>query len=232
MAAKRIIAATFVAAALAAAAAAAEYKKVGEAKEGAEIKRCLAVMEHPEEKAYCRQKPSGTISLKRIGQWRNNKHYRAAMKVLHDPRYYKSVPVELGDPESRSVVKRGIQKIPDYPRAVGLLDKAARGGNALAAYVGRSLILSYLTTQKREYAEMAAKMAKVLYGDKSCEGYVAWGDTLRDGLAGRRGMAKAPGVYKAGYKACRDVGYYGAVLGSRIDKGRMAALKKKGRGRR
>ena len=190
---------------------------------------CLGDTGYALAEEYCRQLPeSRKVSPEILRLLKDDPDYRRGNAYLYDPSRYVVVDALLGDAEKPQQQKRGTRRMPDYKRAVeSFHTSAVKRRNPVSAYEGLSLLKSFFPIGTKKNMRYRRDFAKILYEAKTCEGYLEWGDINAEGVLQKVDRRKALGIYNEGYGACRNVGWYGPVLGSRIERIKMALGREK-----
>ena len=130
-----------------------------------------------------------------------------------------------GDPELLKALKKVQRRMPDYPNALKTLKKCVENnGNPVAAYEGISIINSYLGKQNKENMQAYKLFSEILYKDKSCLGYLNYGDVYSRGVATKVNKQKALSIFKEGQKYCTG-DWYKVVLEMRVNNTRIEKKK-------
>lgn len=159
----------------------------------------------------------GDRSIQENKKLLNDNCFIEANKYLTDVEKMKIVDLDSGDPEILKTIKKIKRSMPDYPNALKTLRKCVdSSGNPLAAYEGLHIINSYLGKSNKENMQTYKVFSEILYRDKSCIGYLNYGDVYSKGIATKVDKHKALSIFKEGKKYCNS-DWYKVVLEMRIN---------------
>jgi hypothetical protein len=152
--------------------------------------------------AYFKQY-KGTRSISATEALLNEKCFIEANAFIHDKSKQKEVKVTLGDPESNKPKETAMVKSPDYGSAITALAACVKKtSNPIAAWEGLYIIKSFYGIDYKNNIDAYKSFSKVLYEDKSCEGFLAQGDIYKDGIGTKVNKKAALKIYKEGIKEC------------------------------
>lgn len=108
------------------------------------------------------------------------------------------------------------KKMPDYNNALKTLKECALSNkNPIAAWEALFVMNSYSNLKEPQSREDYKKISQILYDDKSCDGYIGYGDVFSKGIAQDINQKKAIEIYKEGLTLCSD-SWHKVVLEMRI----------------
>jgi len=134
-----------------------------------------------------------------------SKCFKKANAYLYNKKYQKNIKITIGDPNVLKSQKVVTSKSPDYVSALRELASCAKDtNNPVAAWEGIKIITSYLGINYKTNIATYKKLSKILYNDKSCDGYLNYGDIFAKGIAEKPNKKKAMKIFKEGKKLCTN----------------------------
>lgn len=148
----------------------------------------------------------------------NDSCYKEGAKYLTSSIKMKEVSFNSGDAEIYASQLKKIKKMmPDYENALHTFYKCVKqNSNPIAAYSGLTILNNYLGKNTRKKIQAFSLFSEVLYKDKSCMGYLNYGDVFYKGIGNKVDKTKALKLYKEGQKQCTS-DWYSFVLQMRVN---------------
>lgn len=139
-----------------------------------------------------------------------------ANEFIYSPNKQKEISFNKGDPHKPEEQVKATTKVADYDSALkALYACVTQSGNPIAAWEGLYIINTYtsgvLPSKKIKEYQL---FAKTLYEDKSCDGFLHYGDVYGKGIGTKPNTKKALDIYKEGVKTCD--GWHKMVLEMRV----------------
>ena len=142
--------------------------------------------------------------------------FSKANKFIYDDTYKKELKLKIGDPNVLKSQKTVMRKTADYKSAlIALKDCAIKNHNPIAAWEGLKIISSFLGINYNGNIKDYRTYSKILYDDKSCDGYVNYGDINAKGIYQKPNHEKAKKIFKEGLKVCKGI-YQNIVLNIKL----------------
>lgn len=141
-----------------------------------------------------------------------------ANEYIYNPQFQKDITINQGDSHAKIEPKKVTIKSPDYESALKALYSCAnQSENPIAAWEGLYIINTYTSgVLASKKIDEYKKFSKILYEDKSCDGYLYYGDVFGKGIGTKPNKDKALGIYKEGSEICKE-GWHKVVLQMRIN---------------
>lgn len=143
--------------------------------------------------------------------------FKRANEYIYNPMLQKNIKLTIGDPNTPKNQKIIKSKTPDYVSALNTLVKCAKDtNNPIAAWESVKIIISFLGINYKTNVAKYKEMSKMLYKDKSCDGYMNWGNIYIKGIAEKPDKQKAMKIFQEGQKLCKS-SWYKVVFEMKLD---------------
>ena len=146
-----------------------------------------------------------------------SKCFKKANSYIYDKKYQKNIKITIGDPNVLKSQKVVTSKAPDYVSALRELASCAKDtNNPIAAWEGVKIIISFLGINYKTNVATYKELSRILYNDKSCDGYLNYGNIFAKGIAEKPDKEKAMKIFKEGKKLCTN-SWYKVVFEMKLD---------------
>lgn len=128
----------------------------------------------------------------------------------------KEVIITTGNANVLKNQKKSVAKKADYFNAVKSLSKCYdETNNPIVAWQSLYIIKAYTGLTYKQNVSSYKTFSKALYEDKSCDGYINYGDIYAKGISTKPQPEKALKIYKQGLELCKDT-WHQVILQMRI----------------
>lgn len=135
----------------------------------------------------------------------NDKCFTDANTFIYDKEKQKDIKVSVGDPESKNKRETVVTKSPDYGSALTALAECVnKTSNPIAAWEGLFIIKSFFGIDYKKNINAYKKFSKILYEDKSCDGFINQGDIYKNGIGEKVDTKIALNIYTEGLQVCKE----------------------------
>ena len=172
--------------------------------------------EYPLVNAYITQY-KGNKNLEQIQELAHTKCFIDANNFIYNKKYQKNMKMLTGDPNILKSQGTKTVKVANYTEAVKKLSECVvQENNPLAAFEGLTIIKSFIGIDYKKNVQDYKRFSEILYNDKSCNGYVEYGEMFAKGIAVKPNKNKALKIYTEGKELCVD-GWQKMILDIKIN---------------